>query len=229
MLVLPKNAVRVIGDVCIEDSSACCVEARNCTHNTSFGMRSAHKVVQHTDIAHRKSKQLSICDTETCELMPPEAFNLLGAAAGLKWKPSYLIRQISLCLDPMSARQQSIPSHTNLKQQPQRKPTCSTKKCQQNLKAYLVVWEEQFSLLAAPPAAARVQQTVQGSRLGHQLMLQPLNQLASTHVFTTLHTRMYIRHRPKKAESSKHKLLLLLPGLLKQAHGYRLSMLNDNA
>lgn len=60
-------------------------------------------------------------------------------------------------------------------------------------------------------------------------MLQPLNQLASTQVFTTLHTTINLRHRPKKAERSKHKLLLPLLGLLKQAYGYRLSMLNDNA
>ncbi len=114
MLVLPNNAVFVMGNECIEDSSACCVEARHCTHSTSVGMRSAHKVVQHTDIAHRKSKQLSIYDTETCELMPPEAFNLLEAAAGLKWKPTYSIRQISLRLDTTSASQQSIPCHTTL-------------------------------------------------------------------------------------------------------------------
>jgi len=103
-----------------------------------------------------------------------------------------------------------------LKRQPKRKPTCSTKKCQQNPKAYLIVWEEQFRLLAAPPAAARVEQTVQGSRLGHQLMFQPLNQLASTQVFATLHTTMNIRHTLNQAERSKHKLLLPLPGLLKQ-------------
>ncbi len=59
-------------------------------------------------------------------------------------------------------------------------------------------------------------------------MLQPLNQLASTQVFTTLHTTMYIRHILKQAERSKHKLLLPLLGLLKQAYGYRFSMLNAN-
>jgi len=40
---------------------------------------------------------------------------------------------------------------------------------------------------------------------------------------------MYIRHILKQAERSKHKLLLLLLGLLKQAYGYRFSMLNANA
>jgi len=61
---------------------------------------------------------------EACEFMLPKAFNLLWAAAGLKWKPTSSIRHISVYLDTMSADHQSIPGCLGRIGQPACGPSC---------------------------------------------------------------------------------------------------------